>query len=170
MTDGSSTLNPYSGEVVVTNTATLAINAGKKITTGAITVNSDATLEVAESAASAGTASVTLGGNLTLADGATLAFNFTERNTVPTLAIASGKTVTVSGTVKVKVSGRDLSGKKVWPKGKSGGHQLTTCGGFTSGNVVFDETEMPNWVKEIKVENGNIVLDVKPRNMTIIVR
>ena len=141
----------------VQDTATVACNDGCSLTRAAVDVASGATFEVAES----GTA--TVGGNLSLADGATLAFNFTNRTTAPTLAIASGKTVTASGTVKVKVSG-------IWPKG--GTYPLTSGGGFAGVAVALDETDKPKWAAGVSVDEttGNIVLEVKPRGTAIIVR
>ena len=67
----------------VEGSATLAINAGKKLTTGAMTVNSGATLKVAQSG------TVTLGGNLTLENDAILGFNFTSCAAEPVLAAGS---------------------------------------------------------------------------------
>ena len=141
--------------VTVKDTATLAFKPGGSLGSGATTVNSGAVLAVAESG------SVTLDGDLTLAEGATLAFNFTERNNAPTLAIASGKTVTANGTVNVKITAAD----GIRPKG--GSHMLTTCGGFVAGNVSLDETVRPDWATGVRVEDGNIVVDVKPRGLII---
>ena len=146
----------------VEDTATLAINAGKKLTTGAMTVNSNATLQVAQSG------KVTLGGDLTLKNGACLGFNFTGRNAEPQLALDSGKTLSFSSegattNITVKVSG-------VWPK--RGTKTLTSCGGFTGVNVTLADGA-PEWVEEnsLKVGNdGNIVLTVKPLMTMILVR
>ena len=160
VTDGSSTLNPYSGEVVVTNTATLAINADEVLTTGAITVNSGATLEVAESG------TVSLGGSLALANNASLGFNYTNRDT-PTLDL-NGKTVTfdtgATTNVTVKVSATD--------RGRARGPQsvLTSGGKFKGVNVAL-ETGHPDWVTDVNVDdNGDIVLTVVPLNTMILVR
>ena len=147
----------FSNGLSIGDTATVAVNFGSTPGSGAVSVASGATLQVAESG------TVTLGGNLTLADGATLAFNFTGREPAPTLAIASGKSVTAEGAVKVKVSGT------VWPKG--GEKTLTDGGGFTRENVSLDETGKPDWVNGISVnEAGNIVLSVKPLNTMILVK
>ena len=77
----------YRGAVQVKGSSTLAINPGKKLTSGPITVNSGAKLEVPQSGA------VALGGNLELKSGATLKFTFTERKNAPVLNL-TGKTVT----------------------------------------------------------------------------
>ena len=144
----------FNGAVIVTNTATLAINAGKQLTTGAITVNSGATLQVAQSG------QVALGGNLTLEDGAGLGFNFTDRTIVPTLNV-TGKTVTANGEVKVCVSG-------IRPKG--GDKTLTAGGGFTGATLA--PLNAPDWVKPdtLHVDDGNIVLGVEPLRTMILVK
>ena len=148
-------VNTHSGGITVTDTATLAINAGKRVTTGTIVVNDGSTLQVAQSG------TVTLEGDLALANDAVLAFNFTDRN-VPKLGIASGKSVTASGVVKVKIT----AAKGVRPK--SGEKVLTSCGGFADKTVTLVEG-YPNWVKGVRVnDEGNIVLDVKAGFMVIV--
>lgn len=100
---------------------------------------------------------------MTLNDGATLAFNFTNRAVTPQIAIADGKTLTVNGVVKVKIPA-----DCVRPKG--GEHVLTTCGGFTAENVTL-VAGAPDWVRGLSVNvDGNLVLDVKPKGTMIIVR
>ena len=151
----------YSGEVTVTNTATLAINQGKKLTSGAITVCTNATLQVAQSG------EVALGGNLTLDNGAILGFNFTDRRNPPVLNVTD-KTVTLAegGTVKVKVS----AANGVWPKGENGKVVLTSGGKF-GGKAVELATGSENWAESVDVNDaGNIVLTVKPRMTMILVR
>ena len=117
------------------------------------------TLEVASSG------TVTLTGNLSLADGAALGFNFTDRNTPPQLALSSGKTMTASGAVKVKIPEGSLR-----PTG--GEHVLTTCGGFDAEGVTVSlAAGAPDWVRGLSVNaDGNLVLDVKPKGTMIIVR
>ena len=147
----------------VEGSATLAINPGKKLTTGAMAVNSGATLKVAESG------TVTLGGDLTLNDGACLGFNFTgRRDAMPQLALPSGKTPSFfsegeTTNITVKVSGmRPSSGMKT----------LTTCGGFTGVNVTLADGAS-EWVEEnsLKVgDDGNIVLTVKPMGLVFFVQ
>ena len=148
----------FSGAITVKDTATLAVNPEKYPTTGAISVNSEATFKVAKSGV------VTLSGDLSLEDGAALGFNFTDWNTPPQLALSSGKTLTAKGVVNVKISG------EVWPRG--GEKVLTTCGGFDAEGVTVSLAEgAPKWAKSVDVnEDGNIVLDVKPRGTRVIVR
>ena len=149
----------FSGEVVVTNTATLAINAGKRVTTtGAITVNSGAALEVAQSG------TVELGGNLALKTGAQLGFNYTALD-APVLKL-DGKTVTydegATTNVIVKISAAE--GKKA----RCGANVLTSGGKFADATVSL--VNKPEWVKGISVVDGDIVLDVKITGTMILVR
>ena len=141
----------------VQDTATVACNAGCSLTRTAINLAAGATFELAQS----GTA-VALGGKMTLAAGATLAFNFTDKRTAPLLN-ANGKTVTAAGTVKVKVSSSD----DIKPKG--GTHTLTSGGAF-AGKTVELAADAPKWVKGVSVVDGDIVLDVKSTGLVIILR
>ena len=117
------------------------------------------TLEVASSG------TVTLTGDLSLADGTALAFNFTDRSTPPQLALSSGKTLTASGAVTVKIPANCVR-----PKG--GEYILTTCGGFNGEGVTVSlAAGAPKWVNGLSVnDDGNIVLDVKPWGTMIIVK
>ena len=104
----------------------------------------------------------TFDGGLTLNDGATLAFNFTERAVVPQIAIGNGKTLTASGAVKVKIAADSK-----WPT--AGEKIITTCGGFAGKTVKL--VDPPKWVRGLSVNaDGNIVLDVKPMGTKVIVR
>ena len=117
------------------------------------------TLEVA------GSGTVKLTGDLSLADGTALAFNFTDRKTPPQLALSSGKTMTASGAVTVKIPA-----DCVRPKG--GEYILTTCRGFDAEGVTVSlDAGAPKWVNGLSVnDDGNIVLDVKPWGTMIIVK
>ena len=157
--------NPINGNntVNVEDGATLVLKRGTNAGRGVLTVKSGATLDIGESAATKDADSVTLNGNLTLQAGATLAFNYTNRN-APKLAIASGKSVTASGAVKVKIT----AAEGVRPK--SGENVLTSCGGFAGVNVSLAEG-CPDWALGVEVnEDGNIVLDVKPAGLMVIIR
>ena len=145
----------------VASSATLAFNSGANIGFGALTVQDGGTLEVAESG------TVIHKGALTLDSGAALAFNFTKRGVVPQLALAEGQSVVFaegeSTNITVKVLG------DVWPM--CGEKVLTTCGGFdTEGVSVSLAAGAPKWAKSLSVNDGNIVLDVKPKPMILIVR
>ena len=162
MVVANSSVKPGTSPVTVEGDATLAINPGKLITNGKMTVNSGATLSLPQSG------EVTLGGDLALADGAILAFNFTNRKVEPILALASEKSLSFDGegekNIAVKVSG------DVWPVG--GKHILTATGGFNAEGVTVSLAEgAPRWAKDVYVnEDGNIVLDVKPMGTKVIVR
>ncbi len=148
--DNFSLISSYamSGAVNVGNQATLAVNPGKTMTTGTISVSSNATLQVAQSGAFA------LGGGLTLADGAILGFNYTDRNSAPVLD-ATGKTVTFGEqtNVVVKVTG------SVRPK--KGAYVLTSGGKFTGANVSL-AADSETWAKSVSVnEDGNLELQLK---------
>ena len=165
VTDGSANRNPYSGAVEVKDTATLAINAGKRITTGAITVNNGATLEVAESAASRNASAVTLGGNLTLKNNAILGFNYTSSN-VPKLAL-DGKTVTFDTGATTNVTVKISAATGVHGRGG----ELTSGGKFKGVKVTFDGTDKPNWALDVKVNgDGNIELEAKPMGLMFFVQ
>lgn len=148
--------NPFT----VNSGATLALAHGTDLGNGVVAVQDGGTLEVAESG------TVTLKGDLSLADGAVLGFNFTERRNDPVLALASGKSVVftegASTNIVVKVSG------DVWPTG--GEKVLTTCGGFNA-EIVSLAAGAPKWASGLTVNgDGNIVLSVKPKAMVIVVR
>ena len=147
--------NTLAGAVFVTNTATLAVNAGKTMTTGTISVSSNATLQVAQSG------TVALDGGLTLADGAILGFNFTQRKIAPVLNVSGD--VTTNGTIKVKLEG-------VQPAFLNGGkHVLTSGGKFTNAAVSLAEGSA-TWANGVSVENGNIVADIKPMGTLFFVK
>ena len=159
MDDLSTLAGSKVGPFTVANGATLALMSGSDLGTGLLTVADGGTLKVAESGA------VALGGNLTLIDGAALAFNFTDRRVAPQLAFADGKTLTVNGAVKVKIT--TACG---WPTG--GEKLLTTCGGFNAEGVTVSlAAGAPKWVRGLSVNaDGNIVLDVKPMGTVILFR
>ena len=142
--------------VTVEGSATLAINAGKKLTTGATTVNSGATLEVAESG------TVSLGGNLTLQEGATLKFNFTERDTAPVLDLTD-KTVTVGGQ-ELEVS---LTGTR--PAYGTDGKYALTSGGKFVGKTAAKSDDCAEWVRNVGVANGDIYAEIANNGLVVIV-
>lgn len=143
------------GGITAGEYSTLAYASGADLGAGAVTVGVNATLEVASG-------EHTFGG-LTLNDGATLAFNFTQRAVTPQIAVAEGKTLTVNGAVKVKIPEGCVR-----PKGCE--HVLTTCGGFTAESVTL-VAGAPDWVRGLSVNaDGNLVLAVKPKGTMIIFR
>ena len=147
----------FSGALAVQDTATVAFNVDCGFTRGGTaTIGGGATLAVAESG------TVALGKNLTLASGATLAFNFTEKETMPVLDM-TGKTVTVNGVVNVKINAAD----DVRPT--SGKHALTSGGKFADAAVSLAEGA-PDWVKGVSVVDGEIVLEAKAGGTVVFVR
>lgn len=149
-------VNMLDGPVTVKDTATLIINEGKVLTSGSMTVDSGATLEIASG--------VNTFGGLEFKENSTIMFKFTKRAVAPQIDVAEGSEVTVSGAVTVKIS------DDKWPNG--GEWLLTTCGGFNAEGVsVSLANPVPAWVKSFYVnEDGNIVLGVKPRGMKVIIR
>ena len=141
--------------VTVTDTATLAFAPGALLTTSNITVNARATLAVAESG------TVAIGGDLTLADGACLGFNYSTRN-APVLDLTD-KEVTLGDNKNIVVKITSENGKRA----KRGKNVLTSGGNFAGANVTLAEGA-PDWVGGISVEDGNIVLDVKPMGLAFI--
>ncbi len=157
--EGTLVMNPHGSTMTgafTVNAGTLQLAKSGATGTGAVTVKSGAALAVS------GTEAIGLGGDLTLEDGAVLAFELTQRSAVPQLAIADGKSVTASGTVKVKVSATCP-----WPTG--GEKQITTGGGFAGANVALAEGS-PKWAKGVSAVGGNIVLAVKPQGTIVILR
>ena len=76
----------------------------------------------------------------------------------------TGKTVTASGTIAVKVSAAD----GVKPGGSA---TVLTQGGAFAGKDVALAAGAPDWAKGLSVNaDGNIVLFVKPKPMVIVVR
>ena len=145
--------------VTVTNTATLAFAPGASLTTGNITVNAGATLQVPQSD------TVALSCDLTLKAGAQLGFNYSNRNE-PVLDL-TGKSVTFDEgdvtNVVIKVSAD--AGRRA----KSGRNVLTSGGKFVGVTATLG-AGAPDWVRGVDVVNGEIVLDVKRMATKIIVR
>ena len=138
------------------SSGTVAVNPGMRPGNSTVTVRNGATLQVAQSGM------VALNGGLTLDDGAALGFNFTEKRTTPVLDVTD-KTVTVNGTVSVKISAAD----GIKPKG--GDHTLTSGGKFAGANVSL-AAGAPTWVKGVSVVDGEIVLTVKRNGFAVFVR
>ena len=149
------------GPLIVQDGATLALKAGTNLGTGLLTVEDGATLKVSESG------TVTLSGDLALDDGATLAFNWTAARTAPQLALASGKTLTLGDGKQLKVEVSSTCGKL-----HGGEHLLTDCdGGFADASlsIVLDgDDDAAQWVKEVFVKGGEIVVENKRLGMVVI--
>lgn len=142
-------------DLSVADTATYAIDAGCTNGTGIVTVGATATLKTV----GAGRAEV---GGLTLADGATLAFEFTDKAVAPVLAVVGG-TGSVPSTVNVKITAAD----GVSPRG--GTHILTSGADFTGATVNL--IDPPKWVKRVGVDgSGNVFVEAKPKGLMLIVK
>ena len=146
--------NDFGGGLTVKNSATVSVNKGARPGRGAVTLEDTSTLQVAASA------TVTLGGALTIGENANLVFNFTVKDAAPVLG---GTAVTVAGeSVNVKVTAAD----GIRPKG--GDYALTSGMDFTGKTVNL--IDKPEWAKGARVVDGNIVLSVKPKGFMIIVK
>ena len=160
--EGTLVMNPYGSALtgaVTVNGGTLALAKSDATGTGAVTVKDGATLEVAQSG------TVALGGDLTLADGATLKFTFTKRAIAPVLDLTS-KTVTFGDQKEIKVT---LSGERP-AYGSDGIYFLTNGGGFSDEEIQIAAAEQPKWVKAIGLYEGNIYAEVYPAGMMILFR
>ncbi len=148
----------FLGALTVQDTATVAVNFGCGFSRGGnATVNSGATLEMAQSG------SLSFGKNLTLANGAILGFNFTDKT--PPVLNMTDKTLTLNGQKNIIVKITAVEGKSA----KSGANVLTAGGKFAGANVTLAEGA-PKWVKGVRVENNEIVLESKPTGLVVIIR
>lgn len=149
--------NIFAGGLTVQDSATVSVMPNARPGKGTVTLQGTSTLKLAQSG------TVALGGNLSLAAGTTLAFNYTDNATAPVLDV-TGKTVTASGTIAVKVSAAD----GVKPGGSA---TVLTQGGAFAGKDVALAAGAPDWAMGVSVnDDGNIVLFVKPKPMVIVVR
>jgi hypothetical protein len=144
--------------LTVNDGATLAVSTGAvfSVTTSdtTSTVNSGGTIEVSESGV------FTVSSNFTLADGACLGFNFTDKAVAPSLAVASGKTVTIGSTVNVKISASD----DIRPKGGT----YTLTGGMDFTGKTVNIVDRPDWVQSVEIDaSGNLVAMVKHNGLII---
>lgn len=150
----------FSGAVTVSDRAVLAVKPGKCPTKGAITVNSGATL----AAKGAGVVDLSAN-NVKLNSGAKLGFEFERFSTAPQFKFTEDKlsfSASESTNVVVKISGKYPS---------SSAFTLTSGYNFRNVTSVISAEDNPKWVKSIYLDdNGNIVLQAKPRPTRIIVR
>ena len=159
--DGTSGYIDGAGPLTVTGGGAIAYNTDSALT-GTLTIASGTTLEVPKSS------TVKLSGALDLEAGAILAFNFTNRLTVPCLDLNGQTTGDISEDitqVTVRVSsecGRPAGGEKT----------LVTGYDFTGEPAPALDAGKPQWVRNISVneDTGNLVLDVKPMGTVILFR
>ena len=154
------------GAVTVQDTATLAINAGKRITTGAITVNGGAKLALPQ------TGTVAMGGNLTLAVGTTIAYTLSAAG--QTTLDLTGKTFTLPAAEAdpVAISLETRPGAAVrskTPYTLISGANLTEndLAKFTLG------ANPPEWVRgenALVIEDGDLKLYTKNPGLCIMIK
>ena len=145
-------------KVSIAGNTTLALVPGSNVKASSLSIGSGSSLELAKSG------TVSFDASLRLDDGACLAFNFTQRNLDPVLQMPDGKNVDFGEgkSIKIAVSSATCP--------MSGRHVLTSSGGKFEGVTVSPAANAPGWVRDVAVENGEIVLDVKPAGTRIIVR
>lgn len=141
----------FGGGLYVKENATVSCNAGCGPTNCTINVGTSAAFEVAQSGV------VKIGKGMVLADGATLKFNFTERNRPPVIDFGNNS-VSVAGQVKIDISAQGFTRPAV------GVYKLTAIltpeRVFVPDSVVLAENA-PHWAKSLAVDDtGNILLDV----------
>jgi hypothetical protein len=152
--------------VNVNDTATLAISPGCKVTTGAITVASGATLAAPESGDAA-----QIGGAATLGDGAILGLKFTDAGESPKFAFTSAPTLSGDVFVKIETAGGVL------PRNRGGKWIVATgVGGELDVNKLkFDPVKAPkpSWVVDenpFSIEEGDLILNVKQPGLVFRIR
>ena len=161
--NGVARVNPtyftFSSTLAIVDAATLEVTSTYKPTAVTnITIASQATLSMT------GTAAVALN-NVTLEDGATLAYHFSSTNTttVPALSINSGKALSLPETGNIKVRITADEGLYFNSVGNSEtGYELTTgCSlpddAVTSGKIKFADGK-PSWARCLAIEGGNLKL------------
>ena len=143
----------FGGGLYVKENATVSCNAGCGPTSCTIDVGTSAAFEVAESGV------VKIGKGMALANGATLKFNFTERNKPPVIDFGNNSvSVAENGQVKLDISAQGFTRPAVGVYKLTEG--LTHERGFVAGSVVLAENA-PHWVKSLAVDDtGNVLLDV----------
>ena len=150
--------------VNVNDTATLAISPGCKVTTGAITVASGATLAAPESG------EAQIGGAVTLSDGAILGLKFTDAGESPKFAFTEPPTLI--GDVLVKIE----TAAGVLPRNRAGRWIVATgVGDLDVNKLKFDDAKAPKptWVVDVNPfsnEEGDLILNVKHPGLVFRIR
>ena len=159
---------PGKGDVTMNGTSTLLMYTGGEARTGNVTVNGGATLAVAES----GTA--TLGGNLTLKEGAKLQFNVSKVDTMATLALASGKNVTLPAndkSVKVNVAADESLMERALNRATTDPYVLISGAGLQESDLSkFELANPPTWASRLAVVDGNLVLYSRAPGLVISIK
>jgi hypothetical protein len=145
----------YDGSVTVADSATFAVNAECSLWDSSFSFNDTSTLKVAQSG------SVSFSDKIVLASTATLAFNFTDSETAPTLAIPT--TSSIPAKINVKLS----ADEGIWPSQEKT-YKLTSTFNFSGKTVNL--INPPKWVKSVDVLDGNLVLTVKSKGLALFIR
>jgi hypothetical protein len=149
---------PKANAFNVQGTATLAVKPGSNLGTGAITVANGAKFEVADSG------TLTLGGNLSLASGAKLAFYIDGVGDGPKIDV-NGKTLTLEGAVTVSLSNPE---DKVMRSGSP--YVLMTSSTALNDVGKFTLVDTPTWADRLAVENNQLLLYTKQPGLSLSVR
>ena len=158
----------FLGGLYVTDTATVACNVGCAPTRSTVHVGSSASFEIAQSGV------LEFHTGMVLEDGATLKFNFTNRNKAPILKLKD-RMVEFGDNKTIKVS---LSG--VRPSAISGNRWVLTEGGRFAwegedGSLLKAEigevANAPKWLKRVVVnDEGDLCAEINPLGTSIVVR
>lgn len=142
----------FTGGLIVTNSATVAVKPGCRPGKGAVTIHKGASLKVPQSD------TVSLDNELNFNDGAILGFHFTKADTMPVLNVDPEKVNFAEDSSKVlyvKITADDgvVPGK---------GDKVLTSGGAFKGVKVIRTRDSSNWAGRVEVnEEGNLVLKDK---------
>ena len=138
------------GTMTVNGAATVAANAGITPHSGPVNLNDTATLKVAQSG------TMTLPGSLTAASGTTLAFNFTDPTTPPTISAGGGLALPESGVVNVKVTADNGNFAR-------GAYTIVSGAGLTDGDLAkfsLNRNLTDDMQGALSISEGNLVLTV----------
>ena len=143
----------FAAGLTVKDSATVAVKPGARPGRGTVTMIDTSTLEVA------GSGTVVLGDSLTLGENATLAFNFTARDSAPVLSIPSDSTL--PETVNVKISKAED-----FQRVRFGSYALTSGFNFTRRTVNI--VDKPDWAQSVTVDaSGNLVFKPKTKGFIV---
>ena len=156
--------NALTGGLTVTDTATAAFKEGANPPAScSIAVESGAALEVAESA------TVAISGNLSLKNGAIVAFNYSTRET-PVLDLTSATLAYEEGE-STNVTVRISAANRVRARTTANNENVLTTGGKFAGVSVSLDERSPDWARGVYVNgDGDIALKIQPLGTTFILK
>ena len=141
------------GTMTVNDAATVSANAGIRPNNGPVNLNDTSTLKVAQSG------TMPLAGLLTVASGTTLAFNFTDPATPPTISAGGGLALPESGVVNVKVTADNGNLSR-------GTYTIVSGAGLTDGDLVkfrLDRKLTDDMRGALSISEGNLILTVSQK-------